>query len=325
MVVAGVSPVPSLVSNTASGAAPHVNAAWVTLVVEQMIFAMGVEAGYFQKYGVDFTLSYINQSTNGIAGIASHSLDMIIGSGAAAVSAQSGGEDVLVGWTFIGKPPFRLMATAGIDTVDEVKGKTAVVGRVGSSTDYFYWLALTQYLGWSQDDVQYVSGGDQLGQIALLQTGQVQALLAEAPVDLLDEDAGAHQLFDMTTTDIPYAGAATILSRAFLASNRAAVLGVAKGCVEAVHRWKTDADFTKAVIEKYLQPQDPRYSQDGWEAFKDVFAEEPFVSRDAMQAVIGQVAAQTPAAASVDVDKTFDNSIVQELVDSGFIEQLYGA
>lgn len=92
-----------------------------------------------------------------------------------------------------------------------------------------------------------------------------------------------------------------------------------------VHRWKTDEAFTEAVIQKYLHPTDPRFNQDGWQEYRDLFLQEPLASRDGMQAVIDQVAAQTTEAATLRVDDTFDNSIVQELVDSGFIRQMYGA
>lgn len=44
-----------------------------------------------------------------------------------------------------------------------------------------------------------------------------------------------------------------------------------------------------------------------------------------MLSIIDEVAAQTPSARNVDVDRTFDNSVVQELIDSGFIKQVYGA
>lgn len=306
------------------GALLPVRAAWITRVVQQLVYAVALEAGYFQKYGVAFDLSYIQGSNTGIAGIASNNLDMIIGSGAAVVSAQSGGEDVLVALSSQNKALFDVVAAANIATLDDLKGKTVAVTKVGSSTDYFYLLATLDNLGWQPTDLQFVSAGDQAGQVALFQQGQVQAIFTGVPEDLPAMDLGGHSVFSTSTIDLADVESAIIVGRDFFTLHRDAMMGVAKACVEAVHRWKTDPNFTQAVIQKYLQSDDPRYTTDGWQAFSDVFIEQPLVDRNAMLSVIDQVALSNPTAKSVDVDKTFDNSVVQELIDNGFIAQVYG-
>lgn len=292
--------------------------------VEDLVLAQAVEGGYFQKYGVDYTLSYIQGSTNGIAAIASHSVDMMIGAASAAVSAQTGGEDVVVVMAFLGKPPYRVMASADVATMDDLRGKTVAVAQIGDTT-YFLFLAIAKYLGWGPDDLQFVGAGTENGEVALLQTGKAQGLLTIPPADLDAEAVGGHQVFDMADTNIPYVGASILMARDYVASNRPTVLNVAKACIDAVHRWKTDQAFTEAVIQKYLPSTDPQFGQIGWQEYANLFPQQPLTTRDGMQSVIQQVAVQTPAAANIDVDKTFDNSIVQELVDSGFIQQIYGS
>lgn len=313
------------VAPTAGGALIPVKAAWVVQVVQQMPFAVGVEAGYFRKYGLDFQLSYVNGSNNAIAAITAHDLDVAIGSGAAVVSAQAGGADALLVLSSYGKSYFKVMAPASIATMDDLKGKTAAVSKVGSGTDYFYLLAVMKYLGWGPDDLTFVSGGDNAGTLAMVQQGQVQCVIVTPPSDITAEDLGLHSVFDTSTIDLPDVQSAVILGRDYLNRNRDAVTAIVQGCVEAVHRWKTDEQFTEAVIQKYMQPSDPRFVTQGWQDFAQVFVHEPLISREGMLAVIDQVTAQTPEAKNVDVDKTFDNSLVQGLIDNGFIRQVYAS
>lgn len=302
-----------------------VRAAWVTTVVQQLVFQVAMEAEYFQKYGIDFNLSYVNGSNTGIAGIASNGLDLIIGSGAAVVSAQAGGEDVLVALSSQPKALFIVVATADVPTMDDLKGKTVAVSKVGSSTDYLYFIAALDYLGWKPTDVQFVSAGDQAGSLALLQQGAVQAIFAGPPNDIQAEDIGAHDVFNTGTINLPDVESAVIVGRDFFTSHRGATVGVVQACIEAIHRWKTDPSYTQAVIQKYLPSNDPRFAPEGWQAFADVFVEQPLVDRNAMLTVIDQVALSNPAAKNVAVDRTFDNSVVQGLIDDGFIAQVYGA
>lgn len=112
--------------------AASVRGAWVALTANQMILPMADTAGYFPTYGVNFDLSYLNGSANGIAGIVSHSLDMITASGAAVVGAQAADQDLLFVLGFVNQSTFRVMAAADVATIDDVKGQTVAVSKVGS-------------------------------------------------------------------------------------------------------------------------------------------------------------------------------------------------
>jgi len=91
-----------------------VRAAYVSLVVAQLLFPMTLEGGYFQKYGIDCQLNYINGSSTAVAGLASHSLDIFCGSGAAVVSAVAGGANVVLVASFLNKLFTKIMASSDV-------------------------------------------------------------------------------------------------------------------------------------------------------------------------------------------------------------------
>jgi NitT/TauT family transport system substrate-binding protein len=322
--VASPSAVAPAVATSATANAVTVRAAWVALTANQLLLPMAEAAGYTQKYGITIDLSFLNGSSNGIAGIVSHSLDVITASGSAVVGAQSAAQDLVMVLGIVNNSTFRVMAAQNIASMDDLKGKTVSVSKIGASADYFYWQDVIHKLGWSMNDLQFVNAGDVQGQIALLANGQVSASIMSPPNDVPAESAGAHMVFDAAKTDIPNVQSGLIVAREYLASQRPIVTSLAKAVIEAIHRWKTDPAFTKQVIGKALPSDNPRFTDVGYEAFVDVFPEQPFVSREGMQSVIEQVATQTPAAKDVSVDRCFDNSVIQELVDSGFIKQVYG-
>lgn len=307
------------------GALTTVQAAYVALIATQLLFPMTLEGGYFQKHGIDFQLSYIQGSSDGTAGLASHSLDAYTGSGQAVIAAQTGGADILLLGSFVGQLISKIMATPDVPTMNDLKGKTAAVTKVGSGTDYFYWLDITQSLGWSSGDVNFISGGSNPGEIALLQQNQAQAMLTSSPGNLEAEAIGAHAVFDTTTVSLPVVDTAVIVQRDYLTSQRDTALNLLKACVEGAHRWSTDGEFAESVIQKYLKPSDPRFGQEAFATYTGHILPTPTVTRETMQSLVPQVAAQTPAAANVDVGNTLDMSLVQEMVDSGFIQQVWGA
>lgn len=308
----------------ATGPLTNVKGAWVAITANQMVWPVAKDAGYFDKYGVNFDLSYISGSPNGVAGIVSQSLDTVSVAGSAIVIAQAAKTDVVMVAGFLNVAVFRVMAMSDITTIGDLKGKSIAVTRVGNA-DYFAWETIIEHQGWTADDLHFTNADTPEGQIALLQQGQVQAIALSPPNDVNAEHAGAHLVLDTATLNEPEQNTGMGVTRDYLRSNRATVSNIIKASIEAMARWKSDPTFTKGVIAKYLQLTDQDVIDDGYTAYEPTWPQAPFPSVDGMAQVIQEVTTQNPAAASVTTDQCIDASIVQELVDSGFVRQIYGA
>jgi ABC-type nitrate/sulfonate/bicarbonate transport system substrate-binding protein len=300
-----------------------VRGAWVAETANQMIWPTAKEAGYFEKYGVDFELSYVQGSLTSVAALVGGDLDVTNVSGSAVVSAQAEGTDLVMAAGFLNQAIFRVMAMPGIQRLEDVRGKTIAVTRVGNA-DYFAWQTILEHLGYSTDDVRFVAAQSVSGQVSLLATGEAQVIAISPPNDVLAEDVGAHLILDTVPLHEPEQNNGIGVSRKFLTENRAAMLGVVKASVEAMARWKRDAPFVKDVIRKYLRQDNQRFVDVGYEAYAPVWPEAPYPTREGMLKVIQQVATQNPKAATLNVDQLIDASLVKELDDSGFIRQVYG-
>jgi ABC-type nitrate/sulfonate/bicarbonate transport system substrate-binding protein len=312
---------PKPTAATAAVKPVEVKAAWVAKTANQMVWPLAKDAGYFDKYGVSFDLNYINGSANGIAALVAKDLAMASVAGSAIVSAQAAGQDIIMVAGFLNQAVFRIMAI-DLQTIDEVKGKTVAVTRVGQA-DYYAWQTVIERQKWSQDDVTFVNANDVMGQVGLLQQGAVQAIAVSPPNDVLARKVGAHLLLDTATLNEPEQNVGMGVTRAYLNDNRPTVTSVVKASIEAMARWKKDAAFTKGVIQKYLESTDAEFTNVGYDAYGPVWPQAPYPSRDGMAKVIMEVTSQNPKAKDLNVDQLIDASVVKELEASGFIKQVY--
>ncbi len=306
-----------------TGAPVKVRGAWVAETANQMIWPTAKDAGYFDKYGVDFDLSYVQGSLTSVAAMVGGDLDMTNVAGSAVVSAQAEGTDLVMVAGFLNQAIFRVMATPDIQRIEDVKGKTVAVTRIGNA-DYFAWQTIVEHLGWTMDDLHFVAAQNAPGQVALLANGGAQAIAVSPPNDVRAEEIGAHQVLDTVTLHEPEQNNGIAVSRQYLNEHREAVKRVIQASIEAMARWKRDPAFIKGVIKKYLQQDNQRFIDVGYEAYAPVWPEAPYPTREGMQKVIEQVATQNPKAAGLNVDQMIDSSLVKELEDSGFIRQVYG-
>ncbi|HLG74637.1 MAG TPA: ABC transporter substrate-binding protein [Chloroflexota bacterium] len=309
---------------SAPGTASAVKGAWVALTANMMLWPLAVEAGYFDKYGVNFTLQYIQGSVTSLAAMTSNEIQMASIAGSTVVAAQAAKQDVIMTVGYVGEYFWRIMAKPNITSLDQLRGKTVAVTKVGNS-DYFAWSVLANKMGWKLEDFKFVNANDAPGQVTALQAGNADAIAMSPPNDVLAKKVGAHMLLDEASYHLPNQAVGMTLMRSYLAQNRPVALNVAKATVEAIHRWKTDPAFAKGVIKKYLKQDDQDYIDGGYEGYLNLFQEKAYPSKAGFESVIEEVSNQQPAAKNVTPEQCMDTSIMQELEDSGFLKQIFGS
>src|SRR5579862_9634411 len=64
------------VKPAAPGSANAVKGAWVAITGNMMLWPLALEAGYFDKYGINFNLQYIQGSVTSVQSMLAHEIDM---------------------------------------------------------------------------------------------------------------------------------------------------------------------------------------------------------------------------------------------------------
>jgi len=319
------SPTTGAASTAPASAAPKATsakAAWVALTSNQMIWPVALEAGYFKKYGLDLDLSYINGSNNAMAAMLGGQIGLTSVAGSAVVTAAAGGAEIVMIAGFVNKMIFRIMASPPITKIEELKGKTIAVTRLGTA-DYFAWQTIAAKQGWKTNDLVFIAANDPPGQVATLVAGKAAAIAVSPPNNILALKAGAKEILDMASYNEPEQNVGVAVTKKFLAEQRPAVLALMQGSIEAIARWKKDPAFVKDVIKKYLKNDEPDFLDVGYNAYKDVFQQAPYPSEDALKKVIDEVSAQEPRSKDLKPANLIDRSVIQELEASGFIKQVF--
>jgi len=300
-----------------------VKGAWVAMTANQMIWPIAVEAGYFKKYGIDLDLSYINGSSTAVPALINGDIWITTVAGSAVVSAQAGGQDLVMIAGFLNKAVWKVMAGPGITSIDQVRGKTIAVTRIGNA-DYFAWQTIAARQGWKSDELKFVSANDVPGQITFLKTGNAQVIAVSPPNNALAAtQAGAKEILDTSVYDEPEQQVGLVAMRKWLGENRPAAVGALKASVEAMARWPKDPPFVKDVIKKYLKIEDQQVIDAGYDAYAKIWPQAPYPTEPGLQRVIDQVAATNAKAKDLKPQQMIDRSFVQELESSGFIAQIY--
>jgi NitT/TauT family transport system substrate-binding protein len=317
------SPAASPAATPKPGGAGSVKLAWVATTTNEILWPLTKEAGYFDKYEVPVDLQYVNGGAGGARGLVSGDLHMVTTSGQIAVAAQAAKQDLIMGAGFQNELLWKVMAMPGINSLQDLKGKTVAVTRIGSS-DYFGWVQLLRKEGMKVEDLKYVAVNDTPGQLTLLQSGNAVAMATAPPQDLMAAAVGAHLLIDETQLHLPSQQVGLVVRKAYVAQNRQTVINVIKATIEGMHRWITDPVYTKAILKKYQKEDDDRVVDSGYQSIGAVWPKAPYPTREGLAEVINQLGEDTPAIKSLTPEDCMDQSLVKEIEDSGFIKQVYG-
>ena len=135
---------------------------------------MAKEAGIFQRHGLDVELVYIASGARAVQTLVGGSIDVAEVGGPAGVDARLAGADTI----YVALPVTRVLvftvAAPQIQRIEEMRGKTIGVTRIGTVTDFFTRVYLRQNNLVPDKDVMIRQAGGLPEIVAALKAGQVE-------------------------------------------------------------------------------------------------------------------------------------------------------
>ena len=288
---------------------------------------MAKEGGYYEKYGLDVTLTF-GAHPVGVAMVISEQAAMTPYTLEQAMQASlRDGSLVAVGSPFK-KSLFALMATKNIKSVKDLKGKKIAVTQLADAP-YNYTIGLLAKAGLGPRDVTWVpTGGAGLtARAAALVSGRVDATMLTAPNYFALEAEGYQNLGNISDYDDIYAPSVYLFKKSLLEKNPTLAERLIKAHAEGIKRFYDDKAF---AVQAYLKwdPQSQADIEKVYDHYRRVNTYErvPYVLRAAVKYILEhpsdpQIGAEMK---SYDFRKVIDNSIVERLVKAGYFEQLFG-
>lgn len=282
------------------------------------------DAHLFAKHGLNnVEVVYIQSGTLITMGVVSGELNFSGAGAASVVAARLKGGDVSLLACPVDADAVYLISRPGIKSAAELKGKTAAVTRLGSTT-HFYLRSALRYAGLDpQKDVKILQLGLEFS--AALQAGQIDAAALPFNLALPYLQKGWPVLLDLTKTDFVYPASCVVSSRAFVKESPRVVDRFLKAYVDAIHVIKQDRPLTEKIFTKRLRQSDPDIVKRTLQVYTELFKRVPTVTDGGIKAVLEELGESSPVPKDMmnRPDYFRDSAPLERLVKEGWIEQLY--
>src|SRR5574342_143931 len=251
------------------------------------------DARLFPKHGLNnVEVVFIQSGTLITMGVISGELNFSGAGAASVVAARLKGGDVTLLACPVDADAVYLIARPAIKSAAELKGKTAAVTRLGSTT-HFYLRSALRYGGLDpQKDVKVLQLG--LDFSGALSAGQIDAAALPFNLALPYLQKGWPVLLDLSKTDFVYPASCVVSSRVFIKENPAVVDRFLRAYVESIHLIKKDRLFTEKVFAKWLRQPDPEIAKQTVKVYGELVKRVPTVTDGGIKAVIEELAESNP-------------------------------
>ncbi|HLH24329.1 MAG TPA: hypothetical protein VK066_17545 [Chloroflexota bacterium] len=279
-------------------------------------------SGAFDKYGLDVgEVADLPSSTTSVQVLISRDADVINVSANPAVEASLKGADLVM---IADSPPgtgYWLYAAPDVHSVDDLRGQLIGANQVGSSSYFAVDYALRDRGMLVGRDYDVLTVGSTEAQFAALQQGKVKAVPLSSPATLLARRAGFVELYDLN--GVPFNAGGPVVRREMLddPAGRDALLRYVQAMVETIARFRQDRPFALQLLGRYFETDDMEILDDLYQAYLPKRV--PLVVPEGIPPVLESIAPRDPSARDADPRRFYDNSLVEQLQASGFIDALY--
>lgn len=282
------------------------------------------DAGLFEKHGLDLTLIYLDGGSKATQAMMSGDVPIAQIGGNAPIVARLKGGDVTIIAGVINVLAYSLIVSPEIKKPDDLRGKKLAVSRYGSNSDYATRKILVKWGLRPDRDVPIIQiPGGQPTRLAALQNGQVAGLVAQPPVTNLARKFKLGILAEPDDFGSAYPNTPVAAPSRYIKEKRDTAQKFMRAFVEAIYIYKTQPDFSKKVIAKYMRVSDPEAVDDSYQFFSRLVPAKPYPPLDGIKEALLELGEKDAKARKSRPEDFADMSLVKELDESGFIDGLY--
>ncbi len=311
---------PAGASAAASPTAPpvHVVVTYGSVAADVLPTWVALEAGIFQRNGLDVDLQLISSSTAAVAALVSRNADFSQAGGSEAISANVGGADLVVVSITGATYSYLLEAAPEIKSPNDLKGKKVGISTAGSSSDVAVRVALKK-VGLEPDkDVAIVPVGDVPTRVAAMKGGAIQATVVNPPETTSLEQAGFHSILDLAGLKLAASLQTTIVRRDTINTQAGVVQKYVDSQVQSIAYMKKNKPFVIGVLKKYFKSTDDAAMSAAFDFYiSEVYPAQPFPKPELFADAITTLATRNDKVKGFDASKIIDPSFVQKAVDRG--------
>ena len=279
------------------------------------------EQGLWQQHGLEVELTLISGGPPSAAALIAGEVRFIHIADETALTIQAREPDMVGVANYSAKQSQRLIVQPDVQRAEDLRGKRVGVFTIGDGVQA-QWSKVLQRAGLSPErDVTWIAvgGGNQSGFVAALAAGAIDAALLLPPNDLPALKNGARVLGELADFNLPHPGLPTYVMRRTLESQRPTVEAYLKGMIDGVRLFYSDPQLAKEALSRRTGISDPDAIEAAYRAYSNgTFTDRPYVLLDNMRAAIDDVAPENPDVLQVQLDRAYDNSVLQDIERQGY-------
>ena len=308
--------------NSAEVFAQSIKLGYAALVASQVAPWIAKEGGYFSKHGIEAELIYIPATTATQALIAGE-IQLAQVTGVSTAGAILSGAEVRIIASAQNKLAGSIYARPEIKSPEQLKGKRLGISRFGALSDTAAAIFLERFGLKRGTDVAIIQLGGLPEIITALERGAIQAGFANPPQTSRARRLGMRELFDLNTLGLELQQTCITVTAKYLRERRPTVKSFVQAYAEGLHRFMTDRDFSIQVMKKYLRMDDKELLDDAYAFYSERLQKIPHPTLKGIKFILDGMAESHPQARKVTSESFVDQSLLQEIDQSGFFKQLW--
>ncbi len=278
---------------------------------------MALEGGYLSTQGFDAELIYIRGGPQTVAALLGGDVPFAQVYSQPLLSAHLGGADTVIVAGLINQPLFSVMVVPSINKPQDLRGKKAGITTFGSATDLALRLALKKWGLRPETDVQILQIRGVPEILGALQSGAIQAGIVSPPTNMMAMKAGFRELAYLPKLGISFQHTTLATTRRYVAKNRPAAIRVLRAYAGAIHRIKSDKEFTLKVLGQYFKTSNREVLEFSYDAAVSLFQEIPYPTIQGIQSTLDFLGETDIKAKQASPKDFIDTSLLEEIERAG--------
>lgn len=273
------------------------------------------------RFGIDIKPIYIAGGAILTHSLIAGDVDIAL-TGGAVVGAILGGADLTYVGIGLSTYAFTVYARPEIKDVNDFRGKVFGVITKGASSDHAAIALFKRYGIREGQDVRILYFARQGDLLAATEKAIVSGGVFSSPTTIMAKRLGFKKLVDIASFKYPYPHNAIATRKTLVRQNPEMVKGFLKAYMAAVKIIHEQPQVAKKALADFLKTKDPEMLEESYGSLADLFLKVPYMPEEAIRTVLSL--SDNPRAAAADPKDFYDNSLLKELEDSGFVKELYG-
>ena len=285
------------------------------------------DRGLFHKHGLDMQFILMPRNPLAIAALLAGEIDAAIVGPGHVINAASSGADLIGIANLKQKLDYRLNGRPEIKRKEDLRGKRIAISGPGSTSHLQALLALQDFnVDPTQAKIAFLTiPGTEMNRRLALETGGVDATTLTGAVGDLYGNKGYPVLYNSRNTGATLPQTMLVTTRRIAAAKPQVIEGYLKALIEgiAVTLDPANKELVLRLLASNLRLSNPADAEESYHAVVNSYERAPHTSLEGMKRLHKLMSQINPKIADVRVENAIDNSFMNKLEASGYIQSLY--